>query len=193
MNISKKTPFLAASLLSILLAACGGSSAPDGTVSGTVSGLGSGLSLALQNNGTDTITVTSNGVFAFPTKIASLGAFSVSVLAQPVGQFCSVTRASGVIPTDGNQANITIVACVPNTIGVNVSGLASGASVILANAGVTLTIAANGLSSFSGILAAGTAYSVTVNTQPASQTCTLSNASGTAVTGVQSIATLSCI
>ena len=33
----------------------------------TFTGLGSGLNLTLQNNGVDTIAVTSNGTFAFPT------------------------------------------------------------------------------------------------------------------------------
>ncbi len=193
MKFSKSTSFVSATLLSIFLAACGGSSTTDGAVSGTVSGLNAGVSLALQNNGADTITVTSNGAFAFPTKIASLGAFRVTVLTQPVGQICTVSRATGVIPTDGNQANVTAVACVSNSLGVNVSGLASGQTVAVRNAGVQLVVSANGVSTFSGILAGGATYAMTVDAQPAGQVCTLSNASGTIAAGVQSLATLSCI
>ena len=193
MNISKTTSFFSATVLSIFLVACGGSSATDGSVSGTVSGLNAGVSLALQNNGADTITVTSNGTFVFPTKIASLGAFSVSVLTQPVGQSCSVTRATGVIPTDGNQANVTTVACVANSLGVNVSGLAAGKIVTVGNAGVQIVASANGVSTFSGVLTGGTSYALTVDVQPSGQVCTLTNASGSTVAGAQSLAALNCI
>lgn len=193
MKTSKPTSFVSAALLSLFLAACGGGGTTDGAVSGTVSGLNTGASLALQNNGADTITVTSNGVFVFPTRIASLGAFSVSVLTQPVGQTCPVTRATGVVPTDGNQANIATVTCVANSLGVNVSGLATGKAVTVGNAGVQIVVSANGVSTFSGILAGGATYAVTVDAQPIGQVCTLSNASGTIAAGVQSLATLSCI
>ena len=193
MKISKITAFVPVAVLSIFLVACGGSGTTDGAVSGTLSGLNAGASLALQNNSADTITVTSNGTFAFPTKIASLGAFSVSVLAQPIGQICTVTRATGVIPTDGNEANVTVVKCVSNSLGVNVSGLASGKTVTVGNAGVQIVVNANGVSTFSGILTGGTSYALTVDVQPSGQVCTLSNASGTIAAGAQSLATLNCI
>ena len=138
-------------------------------------------------------TVTSNGTFVFPTKIAALGAFSVSIATQPVGQICAVSRATGVIPTDGNQANVTTVACVSNTLGVRVSGLASGKTVTVGNAGVQIVVNTNGVSTFSGVLTGGTSYALTVDSQPAGQVCTLSNASGTTATGAQSLATLTCI
>ena len=193
MKISKTTSFVSATFLSIFLAACGGSSATEGAVSGSVSGLNAGASLVLQNKGTDNITVTSNGTFVFPTKIASLGAFSVTVLTQPVGQICTVTRATGVIPTDGNQANVTTVACVANSLGVNVSGLATGKTVTVGNAGVQIVASANGVATFSGILTGGTTYALTVDTQPSGQVCTFSGASGTIAAGAQSLATLNCI
>ena len=193
MKISKTTSLISLALISIFLTACGGSSTADGAVSGTLSGLNAGASLALQNNGADTITVTSNGTFVFPTKIAALGAFSVSIATQPVGQICAVSRATGVIPTDGNQANVTTVACVSNTLGVRVSGLASGKTVTVGNAGVQIVVNTNGVSTFSGVLTGGTSYALTVDSQPAGQVCTLSNASGTTATGAQSLATLTCI
>jgi hypothetical protein len=191
---STTTSCLAATVLSIFLTACGGSSAPtDGAVSGTVSGLGTGLSLALQNNGADTVTVAANGTFAFPTKLPSLGPFSITVLTQPVGQTCTVTRPTGVIPTDGNQANTTTVACVANSLGATVSGLTAGSAVTLSNAGVQLVVNANGVATFPGILVGGTAYAVTVAVQPAGQVCTLSSASGAITTGIQSLARLNCV
>ena len=193
MKTSKTTSFFSATFLNIFLAACGGSSATEGAVSGSVSGLNAGASLVLQNKGTDNITVTSNGTFVFPTKIASLGAFSVTVLTQPVGQICTVTRATGVIPTDGNQANVTTVACVSNSLGVNVSGLATGKTVTVGNAGVQIVASANGVATFSGILTGGTTYALTVDAQPSGQVCTFSGASGTIAAGAQSLATLNCI
>ena len=194
MKTSKTTSFLSASLLSIFLAGCGGGGAgSDGAVSGKVSGLGSGLNLALQNNGADTVTVTSNGTFAFPTKLASLGPFSVTVLTQPIGQFCTITRATGVIPTDGNQANVTVVACAANSLGATVTGLTAGSTVTLSNAGAQIVVNANGVATFSGILAGGTSYALTVAVQPTSQVSTLTNDSGTIATGAQSLATLNCI
>lgn len=194
MKTSPTTSFLSASLLSLCLAACGGGSVgSDGTVSGTVTGLGTGLNLALQNNGVDTVTLTSNGAFAFATKLPSLGPFSITVLTQPIGQFCTLARATGVIPTDGNQANITVVACAANSLGVVTTGLTAGSAVTLSNSALQIVVNSNGVSTFSGLLAGGTNYALAVAVQPTSQVCTLSNASGTITAGVQSLATLSCI
>ena len=194
MKTSRTTSLLSASLLSLCLAACGGGSAgSDGTVSGTVTGLGPGLNLALQNNGVDTVTVTSNGVFAFATKLLSLGPFNVTVLTHPIGQFCTLTRATGVIPTDGNQANTTVAACAANSLGVVTTGLRAGNAVTVSNSALQIVVNSNGVSTFSGISAGGTSYALAVAAQPATQVCTLANASGAVTAGVQSLAMLSCI
>ncbi len=198
MNISKATSkttsFFSATLLSIVLVACGGGGTlSDGTVSGTVSGLGSGLSMVLQNNGGETVSVTGNGIFTFPTKLASLGPFNITVQTQPIGQTCTLTRATGVIPTDGNQANTTTVTCAANSLGATVSGLATGNTVTLSNAATPIVVNANGVSTFPGILVGGTSYAVTVATQPTNQVCTLASASGSIAAGVQSLVSLTCI
>ncbi len=75
-------------------------------------------------------------------------------------------------------------------IGGAVSGLASGATLVLQNNGANnLSVTANGGFSFSTHLAQGAAYAVTVLTQPSGQTCTVSSGSGTVgaadVTNVQ--------
>ena len=175
------------------LVACGGITETFGSVSGTLSGMGAGLQTTLQNNGGDNVVMTANGTFTFPTQLPSLGAFSVTVLSQPTDQFCTVTRPTGVIPTDGLKANITTIACAANSLGVTVTGLAAGKSLTLANASTTNTVSANGLTTFSGILAGATAYAVTVTTQPVGQVCTLTNATGTVTSGAQSLVSLSCI
>lgn len=65
-------------------------------------------------------------------------------------------------------------------VGGTVSGLASGASLVLDNNGESLTIEADGAFTFPAGLAHDQAYAVTVDTQPTapSQTCVVSQASG---------------
>jgi cysteine-rich repeat protein len=73
------------------------------------------------------------------------------------------------------------------TLGGNLSGLAAGEVVTLANNGQTLTATANGPFVFSSPLLLGSAFDVRVAGQPADETCAVSGGSGTAganVTGV---------
>ncbi len=72
------------------------------------------------------------------------------------------------------------------TISASVSGLVTGASVVLQNnGGNNLTISANGTSAFSTAVSSGGAYAVTILTQPSGETCTVgSNSSGTATANV---------
>ena len=73
------------------------------------------------------------------------------------------------------------------TVGGNVTGL-SGSVTLANNGGDVRTVAASGAFTFATALQTGAAYSVTITTQPANQTCTLGGATGTvaaaAVTGV---------
>ena len=193
MTLSKTKAVLSTFACAAGLAACGGVIDKFGPVGGTLTGLGAGLQTTLQNNGGDNLVVSANGPFTFPTQLASLAPFNITVLGQPTNQFCRVTRPTGVIPTDGFTATITSIACAPNSLGVTVSGLATGSAVSLANASTTLAISANGLATFPGILAGATAYAVTVSAQPSGQVCTLSNASGSIAAGVQSLVGLSCL
>ena len=77
------------------------------------------------------------------------------------------------------------------SIGGTVSGLASGASVVLQNNGQNpTTVNANGAFTFSTLLATNAAYAVTVATQPTNplQTCVVTNGSGTATANVTNVA-----
>ena len=196
MKPTKKTvpskALLSALVCATALVACGGITETFGSVSGSLSGMGAGLQTTLQNNGGDNIVLNGNGPFTFPSQLPSLGAFSVTVLSQPTNQFCTVTRPTGVIPTDGLKANITTIACAANSLGVTVTGLGTGNSLMLTNASATLTISSNGLATFPGILPGATNYLVTTTTQPAGQVCTLSNPSGTITGGAQSLVGLRC-
>lgn len=152
------------------------------TVGGTVKGLeGSGLTL---KNGGDVVTVTPAGAgtvsFTFPTKVASGGAYAVSVGTQPEGplQTCAVTGGNGTV----GSANVTsvVVDCTTakKTVGGNVTGLA-GTVVLQNNAGDDLSVSTNGPFTFQTAVESGDPYAVTVKTQPAHQFCAVTNGTGT--------------
>lgn len=66
------------------------------------------------------------------------------------------------------------------SLGGTLSGLPTGTSVTLQNnAANDLTVAANGSFWFSGTVAAGATYAVTVLTQPVGASCAVANGSGT--------------
>lgn len=73
------------------------------------------------------------------------------------------------------------------TIGGTLTGLASGATVVLQNNSVdALTLSSSGTFRFATPVSGS--YAVTVGTQPAGQTCTVSHASGTATASVTDVA-----
>jgi uncharacterized repeat protein (TIGR03803 family) len=73
------------------------------------------------------------------------------------------------------------------TIGGTVSGLTSGTQMVLQdNGGDNLTVTTNGAFTFATALGTGTGYKVAVSTQPAGQTCTV--AQGTGTTGSANVA-----
>jgi len=135
-------------------------------------------SVVLQNNAGDDQTINSDGTFAFAAPIAHGGAYAVTVLTQPAGQTCSVGNGSGVMGI-ANVTNITVV-CSANTytVGGAVFGL-SGTLVLQNNGADNLVSNSNGSFTFSTPIAEGSTYNVTVQTQPAAQTCTVTNGSGT--------------
>ena len=166
------------------------------SIGGTVSGL-SGTGLVLQDNGGDNLAVTANGSFTFPTKVASGGAYAVTVKTQPSSpaQTCVVTNGAGT--ASANVTNVT-VACTTTTastfsIGGTASGLSGTGLVLQDNGGDNLPVTANGSFTFATKIASGSGYAVTVKTQPSSpaQTCAVTNASGTATANVTNV-TVAC-
>jgi trimeric autotransporter adhesin len=157
------------------------------TVGGTITGL-AGSGLVLQDNGGDDLAVSANGAFTFTTPLTTGTAYSVTVFAQPTNpaQACAVTGGSGVVA----NANVTNVAiqCAMNgtyTVGGTVSGLAGSRLALRNNNGEILSVAANGPFTFTTPLPTGTAYDVTVFTQPTTpaQTCVVSSGRGTLSSG----------
>jgi 6-phosphogluconolactonase (cycloisomerase 2 family) len=191
------------SIAALALAACGGgggggggsasTTPPPAATTYTIGGAVTGLSgtLVLQDNGGNNLTVTTAGNFTFSTQLASGAAYSVTVLTQPSGQTCTVANGSGTA-----SANVTNVAvtCASSSSGVTIGGTVTGLTgtglVLQDNGADNLTITKTGSFTFATALASGTAYAVTVSTQPTSpsQTCTVTSGTGTTastnVTGV---------
>ena len=165
------------------------------TVGGTVSGLaGSGLVLSL-NSGAQDLPISTNGTFTFPTAIAGGSTYAVTVGTQPSSptQTCTVTSGSGTV----GSANVTnvAVACTTSTytIGGSASGIDVSGLVLQLNGGSNLAVNANGAFTFTTPIASGSTYTVTILSQPAGRSCTLTNASGTVAAANIANVSVACI
>ena len=162
-------------------------------VGGTVSGL---ASAATVSDGTDSLVLSSNGSFAFPTSIASGGSYAVTVTSQPTNptQTCTVTNGSGAV-TGAAIAGITI-SCTTNSyaVGGTASGLLGGGFTLEDNNGDDLLVSADGAFTFATPVPSGSSYSVTIKTQPSgpTQTCTLGGATGSIGASAVSSVTVNC-
>jgi len=190
-----------AALPLLLLVACGGG---DGdaepvtpppvtppitgyTVGGTVAGLGEGRNLVLQVQGADDLTVAANGSFVMGRRFERFSIAVVTIASHPEGQRCSVAQPRQVV----NEANMTdvSVSCASLPAGTrNLSGVVTGLVprsplVLQNNQSDNLTVKADGRFFFNTPVASGAAYAVQVQTQPAGQTCSVANASGTVGSG----------
>ena len=85
----------------------GCSTSPTYTIGGSVSGLQSGTSVTLLDNGGDSVTVSSNTSFTFPTALYSSAMYAVTVGTQPTGEACTVTNGSGTVAS-ANISNVSV-------------------------------------------------------------------------------------
>jgi 6-phosphogluconolactonase len=119
---SKKLASTVLVLVVAILTACGGGgeaasntgSTPIVTfsVGGVVKGLGNGTSIELQSNGKDTLSISANGAFAFPTTMHNGETYNISVSNQrSTTTFCAISNGIGTVAS----ANVTSVniACGP--------------------------------------------------------------------------------
>ena len=159
------------------------------SIGGQVAGL-SGSGLVLQDNGGDNLNVSKGGTFTFATGLSKGATYSVTVFTQPTNpsQDCTVANGSGTVTT--NVGNI-VITCSAGTLSVggSVSGLAGSGLVLQNDGGDNLTIKGNGAFTFDTLVSSGSNYNVTVATQPTdpSQTCTVTNGSGTATGNISSV------
>ena len=165
------------------------------SIGGSVSGLTGTMTLTdTGSNGNQNVTVNSGATsFTFPTNVPSGSTYNVTVLTQPSGETCTVANGQGT--ATGNVTTIAVTCGSGNTftLGGTIYDLSANPS----STGVVLeynnangeTFVTNGTFAFSTPIAAGTAYTVKVQTQPSSpaQTCTVNNATGTANTDVTNV------
>ena len=148
------------------------------TIGGTVSGLAG--SVTVRNNGTDTLTLTSNGTFAFGVPIESNNSYSVEVITQPgPNSSCFVDQGIGVV----GVAPVTSVRIVCSTaarfIGGTLTNLGFNSVVLTNNSGNPLTLSANGAFRFTTPISSGSTYDVKIGTQPSAQRCAVNRGTGT--------------
>ncbi len=170
-----------------------GTSGPTYTVGGTIAGL-TGTAV-LENNAGNDLSTSTNGAFTFSTALAGGSAYNVTVKTNPSGQLCTVTNPSGTIAA-ANVTNVSIncvTAVVPTyTVGGTIAGL-TGTAVLENNAGNDLSTSTNGAFTFSTALAGGSAYNVTVKTNPSGQLCTVTNPSGTIAAANVTNVSINCV
>ena len=83
---------------------------------GSISGLSG--SLVLQNNGSNDLTLSVDGAFAFAGTVVNGNPYNVTVLTQPAGQNCTLTNGAGTITT----ASIGNIAVACNSLPVAAPG-----------------------------------------------------------------------
>jgi len=177
-------------LFTIGLASCGGiggggsDASPNNTetqysVGGSISGLSG--TVILQDNLSDTLSLSSNGTFNFLQKLPTSSDYNVTILAMPSGQVCTVNSGAGTVASS-NIIDISVNCVATNAnsdfaIGGGVSGL-TGVLTLQNNGGDRTAIGSNSAYTLSTRMVDGELYNVTVSQNPAGQVCSIENASG---------------
>lgn len=97
-------------------------SASQFSVGGNVSGLSG--TVVLQNNLTDSLTISANGTFTFTTLLAVNANYSITVLTQPTSQTCTVSNATGSI-VNTNIVNVSVT-CASNSNTLSALSVSAG-------------------------------------------------------------------
>jgi hypothetical protein len=140
------------------------------TVGGTISGL-TGSGLVLQNNNGDDLSIAANATtFEFATPVAHGGGYTVTVLTQPAGEFCSIADASGTATALVGDVALT---CSQTTLTPSVSSIELAVNDLALNAALTgvprqITLTNNGSSQAVNV---SIAYPVWPTGTTASSTC----------------------
>lgn len=178
---------LAALLLTLGLAACGGKASYD--VSGTITGLSNeGLVLA---NGSDTLPRPAGSTtFTFNKRIDYGTDYNITVLTQPAHMNCSVSGGSG---SAGHYLSIdALVTCSQNAykVGGTVSGLTVD-GLVLINGNTTTNIVKDSTAfTMNGTVAYGSSYGISVFTQPTGLVCKVAPGTGIGTMGEADVTTV---
>ena len=175
-------------------------------IRGEIEGLNLGNSVELYINSLlsdyeNTITLTRSDIaepnvrFSFGDVFEN-GVYAISVMEQPEGQTCSLTRG-GTNFIDDFDVTRVLVTCTddpPNTYTVTgmVTGLTSGLLALQNNGGDDLARIADGPFTFDTPVDDGQPYLVTVLTDPDNHTCSVTNGSGTSSTNISNV-TVTCV
>jgi hypothetical protein len=152
-----------------------------------------GVSLS---DGTQTITLTSTGTFAFSTLRASGYQYTVSVTGQPQTplQSCVATSNTGAV-ANANVNNV-LITCTTQafTVGGTLNGLNPNApsAVLEDNGADDLTVTANGSFTFKTPVLSGAGYKVTVKTPPPGEVCHVTGDTGTVGSGPVTTVGVTC-
>jgi hypothetical protein len=148
------------------------------TVGGSINGLARATGLVLAN-GTSTYAVPADATsFTLDTPQSSGGTYAVRVQSQPVGMTCSVSNGLGSIPT--HSITDVSITCSDRaySLGGTVAGLNSP-GLVLSDGNSTYSVPANATDfAMPAAVAYGSRYAVSVQTQPAGLTCTISGGTG---------------
>jgi hypothetical protein len=154
------------------------SAATTFSVGGSVAGLTTaGLVLA---NGSDTASLAAGATsFTFSTALATGSNYAVSVQTQPANATCVVSGGIGTVGTAAVPGVAVTCSPLAFTVGGSVTGL-SATGLVLANGTYTVAVA-SGATGFTlpTPVAQGASYTVTVQTQPAGEHCSLTSSTGT--------------
>jgi len=162
------------------------------SLGGTISSL-AGSGLVISNNGTDSVSISANGSFAFTTTYKVGTTYSLSVSSSPTHptQTCTISNGSGTF----SAANISSVSISCTTtaraVRATVTGIGSGTLVLNNNTSDSLSISSNGSFVFNNDVTIGASYAVTITSAPTSHTCALSGATGT-IAGTDATVTVNC-
>ncbi|MGK5017095.1 MULTISPECIES: hypothetical protein [unclassified Janthinobacterium] len=178
---------LAALLLTLGLAACGGKASYD--VSGTVSNLNNN-GLILTNGGEDLPVAAGQTSFTFKKRIDYGTAYNIDFKHQPDHMTCGIIGGTG---TAGHYISISAaVSCSQNTysVGGTISGLTVD-SLVLINGNVTTTVAKDAKTFvMAGPVADGSTYNVSVSSQPKGLLCVVQPGTGAGTMGSANITTV---
>jgi hypothetical protein len=149
------------------------------TVGGSISGLENATGLVLAN-GTGTYMVPASATsFTLDAPESAGSTYAVRVQSQPTGMICTAGNGLGTMPTH-NVTDISIT-CSAEAYGLGgtIAGLAA-TGLVLSDGSDTYRVPANATKfAMPTAIALGSRYTVSVQTQPAGLTCTVSGGTGT--------------
>ncbi|MEC9410554.1 MAG: hypothetical protein VYD52_08880, partial [Pseudomonadota bacterium] len=165
------------------------------SISGTVSGASGSVIWELRKDGVFFNDGGSgNGDVSFTSAMDAGSDWSVVIESAPSGQTCAINNGNGSLTANVTTVSITCSDIVVGPTTYSISGTASGASgsVIweLYKDGAFFNDggAANGSATFTSAMPSGSAWTLSINSAPSGQTCTISNGSGTLTGNVSNVA-----